>query len=62
MNVAVLESVLEGMPLPARRDEIVDYAEIEGADDDLLTPLRALEDREYESVAEIHGALEAVEA
>jgi hypothetical protein len=58
----ILEAVLEGLPLPARRNEIVDYAEIEGAGDHLLTGLRALDDREYESFDEIAGALDAARA
>ena len=62
MDKTALEAALEGMPLPARRDEIVEYAEIEGGEDDLLTALRALDDREYETVDEIGGAVEAVEA
>jgi hypothetical protein len=49
----LIESLLEGMPLPARRDEIVEHAEIEGADDDLLAALRALPDREYETVDDV---------
>jgi hypothetical protein len=62
MDVADIESVLEGMPLPARPDEIVAHAEIEGADEDLLTSLRALEDQEYESLEEVREALRAVQA
>jgi hypothetical protein len=45
------------MPLPARRDEIVEHAEIEGADDDLLAALRALPDREYETVDDVGESL-----
>jgi hypothetical protein len=59
---AILEAVLEGMPLPARRDEIVEHAEIEGAGEHLLNGLRSLEDREYESFDEIAGALDAARA
>ena len=62
MDGGILEAVLEGLPLPARRDEIVDYAEIEGAGEHLLTGLRALDDREYESFDEIAGALDAARA
>jgi hypothetical protein len=58
VDVAVLDSLLVEMPLPARRDEIVEHAEIEGADDDLLAALRALEDREYESFEEIADSLD----
>jgi hypothetical protein len=62
VNEGILEALLEGMPLPARRDEIVEHAEIEGGDDDLVTALRALEDREYESFDEIAGAIDAASA
>jgi hypothetical protein len=56
----LIESLLEGMPLPARRDEIVEHAEIEGADDDLLAALRALPDREYETVDDVGESLHPV--
>ena len=62
MEGGILEAVLEGMPLPARRDEIVEHAAIEGAGENLLTALRALDDREYESVDEIAGAIDAARA
>jgi hypothetical protein len=52
-----VHSILEGMPLPARRDEIVEHAEIEGADEDLLAALRALPDREYETPEEVDDTL-----
>jgi Protein of unknown function (DUF2795) len=58
----ILESVLDGVPMPARRDEIVEYAEIEGAGENLLAGLRALEDREYESFDELADALDAARA
>ena len=57
MKPDLIESLLEGMPLPARRDEIVEHAEIEGADDDLLAALRALPDREYETVDDVCESL-----
>jgi len=57
VNTALVESLIEGMPLPARRDEIVQYAEVEGADEDILDALRALPDREYESADEIGETL-----
>ena len=62
MDGGILEAVLEGLPLPARRDEIVDYAEIEGAGEHLLTGLRTLDDREYENFDEIASALDAARA
>ena len=56
-----LQSLLEAMPLPARRDEVVDHAEIEGADDDLLAALRALPDREYETMDDVGETLRAAQ-
>jgi len=56
----LIESLLEGMPLPARRDEIVEHAEIEGADDDLLAALRALPDREYDTTDDVGESLNPV--
>lgn len=57
MRPNLIESLLEGMPLPARRDEIVEHAEIEGADDDLLAALRALPDREYDTTDDVGESL-----
>jgi hypothetical protein len=53
----LIETLLEGMPLPARRDEIVEHAEIEGADEDILAALRALPDREYDTLDYIGESL-----
>jgi hypothetical protein len=56
-----ISSLLAGAPLPARRDELVAYAEEEGADEEELAALRALPDREYESAADVGDALRPVE-
>jgi Protein of unknown function (DUF2795) len=57
MDVGAIRSLLEAMPLPARRDEVVEQAEIEGGDEDLLAALRALPDREYSSLDDIGESL-----
>jgi hypothetical protein len=57
VDTSGLDSLLEGMPLPARRDEIVEHAEVEGAEEDLLAALRALPDREYETTNEVGESL-----
>jgi hypothetical protein len=54
----LIETLLEGVPLPARRDEIVEHAEIEGADEDILAALRALPDREYDTLDYISESLD----
>jgi hypothetical protein len=61
VNPALVESLIEGMPLPARRDEIVEYAQVEGAEENMLDALRALPDREYESADDIGEALRPVQ-
>jgi hypothetical protein len=61
VDTSGIEALLEGMPLPARRDEIVGHAEVEGADEDLLSALRALPDHEYESADEVGETLRSAE-
>jgi hypothetical protein len=50
---AELQVVLEGAPLPARRDELVAYAQAQGADERLLQALRGVPDREYRSLDDV---------
>jgi hypothetical protein len=61
VDTSGIGALLKGMPLPARRDEIVGHAEVEGADEDLLAALRALPDHEYESADEVGETLRASE-
>ena len=44
-------------PFRLEGDEVVEHAEIEGGDEDLLAALRALPDREYESLDDIGESL-----
>jgi len=43
-----LQKALSGMDYPATKDQIVQHAEQNGADDDVLQTLRGIEDREYD--------------
>jgi hypothetical protein len=43
-----IQKALSGMDYPASKDQIVQHAEQNGADDDVLEALRGIEDREYD--------------
>jgi hypothetical protein len=54
---AELQVLLEGVPLPASRQELLDHARREGAGPAELALLEALPDREYSSLDEVGEAL-----
>jgi hypothetical protein len=56
---AEVQVVLEGVPLPATKAELVDYARRE--DPDAARQLEALADREYRSLDEVGEALAPVQ-
>ena len=43
-----LQKALSGMDYPATKDRIVQHAERNGADDEVMEALRGIEDREYD--------------
>ncbi len=53
MNVGEMQQYLEGIEFPVTRDELVDYAQTNGANDDVVGQLEKLPDREYSSMAEL---------
>jgi hypothetical protein len=52
-----IQKALGGMDYPAKKEEIVKHAEQNGADDDVLTALRRIEDREYEGPSGVSKAV-----
>lgn len=48
---------LHGLEYPAQREEIIDKAEEEGADEDILALLQQLPAKEYESPIEVSSAV-----
>jgi hypothetical protein len=58
-RAALIQVVLEGVPLPATKAELVDYAR--GEDPDVARLLDALPDREYRSLDEVGEALVPVQ-
>jgi uncharacterized protein DUF2795 len=61
MNCAELEVVLEGVPLPAGRAELVRYALAQGAPAEAVEALGSLPDREFGSLDEVGEELEPVQ-
>jgi hypothetical protein len=52
-RAAVLKTLLEGVPLPAEKSELLAYATSQHAEPDLLATLRRLPDKEYESLTDV---------
>jgi uncharacterized protein DUF2795 len=60
-NPSAVGALLNGIDLPASRDEIVRYADEQGASHAELAALRVLEEREYESTMDVVEALSPVQ-
>jgi hypothetical protein len=52
VDIAVLQTLLKGVDLPAEREELIRYAEREGATPSQLGMLGRLPDREFETIKE----------
>lgn len=59
-RAAELQVLLEGVQLPAEKQELLAYAEHEGADGWAISALRSLPDREFESLDEVGEELAPV--
>jgi hypothetical protein len=60
-NASAIGFLLAGMELPASKDELIKYADEQGAESTELAALRSLEEREYESAADVVEALRPVQ-
>ena len=60
-RVAQLQVLLEGVPLPADKQELIRYARGEGAGPAELALLEALPEREYASIDEVGETLQPVQ-
>ena len=56
-RAAQLQVLLEGVPLPAEKTELLEYAVRQRAEPQLIADLRKVPDREYGSLDEIGEAL-----
>jgi hypothetical protein len=60
-EAALVQVVLEGVPLPAERAELIDYASRQHDSDRVLSLLLELPDREYGTLDEVGEALAPVQ-
>jgi hypothetical protein len=60
-RAAEIQVLLEGVPLPATKEELLDYARRENGDAAALGLLEALPEREYASLDEVGEALHPVQ-
>jgi Protein of unknown function (DUF2795) len=58
---AEAQTLLEGVPLPADKQKLIDYAQQQGADQRLLGALRELPEREYRRIDEVGEQLAPVQ-
>jgi trehalose-6-phosphatase len=52
-----IQKALSGMDYPATKDQIVQHAEQNGADKEILDALRKIDDREYEGPSGVSSAV-----
>ena len=60
-RLAQLQVLLEGVPLPAEKQELIRYARREGAGPGEVALLEALPDREYSAIDEVGETLQPVQ-
>lgn len=56
-SVDEIMKYISGVPYPATKDDVRDYAESQGADDDVMDELDNLPDETYETPGDIEAAL-----
>jgi len=60
-RLAELQTLLEGVSLPAGRQELIDYARGQGGDRSPAALLEALPERRYRSIDEVAETLQPVQ-
>lgn len=61
VNPASLQKYLKGMNYPATKDDLIEHAESQGADDNVLDTLEQLPEDEYETPADVSKAIGEIE-
>jgi hypothetical protein len=57
VNPILMQKFLKGVDYPASKEDLLESAERNGADDDVRTTLEQLPDEEYETPADVSQAL-----
>jgi hypothetical protein len=60
-NPIQVQKYLSGMDYPADKDEIIDHAKDQGADNDVAQILQQLPERDYKTAADISKAIGQIE-
>jgi uncharacterized protein DUF2795 len=60
-NPIQVQKFLSGMDYPAGKDEIVDHAKKQGADDNIMQTLEQLPDESFETPADVSKAIGQIE-
>jgi Protein of unknown function (DUF2795) len=61
VNPIQIQKYLKGMKYPASKEELIEHAEGQGADDAVLDTLQQIEDEEFETPADVSHAIGEVE-
>lgn len=56
-----VQKYLSGMDYPADKDEIIDHAKDQGADNDVVQILQQLPERDYKTAADVSKAIGQIE-
>ena len=62
VSVASITKFLKDMEFPASKEEVIDYARENGADEDLLEMMEDMEEEEFGSISDVVTALRRVYA
>jgi hypothetical protein len=60
-NPIQVQKFLSGMDYPAGKDELVDHAKKQGADDNIMQTLEQLPDENFETPADVSKAIGQIE-
>lgn len=60
-NAAIAQVLLEGIPLPVRKEKVIEYAERQGAEPEVLALLRKLPDTQFRTLDDVGEALAPVQ-
>jgi hypothetical protein len=60
-NPIQVQKYLSGMDYPADKDEIIDHAKDQGADDDIVQILQQLPEQDYKTAADVSKAIGQIE-
>jgi Protein of unknown function (DUF2795) len=55
-KVASLGQILKGLDFPASKDKIIQFVQQRNSDDELLSKLKNIEDRQYQNVSDVSKA------